>query len=165
VAWSAGVHLAIPNTPHTLSLQAANTNAYTLQGTSRGLEETRYGFEFTIPLTLSRWLRTRSAAPAGAAVAPPAPQAEQPAAANGPVVRAGMRNMAFTPGRIEITAGTTVEWTNNDPLAHTVTSAEGGFDSGLIPSGGSWRRTFSTAGTYNYACTPHPFMKGVVIVR
>src|SRR5688572_29093118 len=36
VAWSAGLHLALPHTPHTFSIQAANTNAYTLQGVSRG---------------------------------------------------------------------------------------------------------------------------------
>jgi plastocyanin len=165
VAWSAGLHLAIPNTPHTLSLQAANTATNTLQGSSRGISDTRYGFEFTLPLTLSRWLRTRAQPPAGAAVPTPMPQPDPSSTASGPVVRAGMRNLAYTPARIEITAGTTVEWTNNDPLAHSVTSPEGGFDSGLIQSGASWRRTFTTPGTYNFSCTPHPFMKGVVIVR
>ena len=165
VAWSGGLQVAIPNTPHTLSLHATNTSATTLQGSSRGQETVRYGFEFTIPLTLSRWLRTRAPAPGGAAVPPPAPQQPQAENPTGPVVRAGMRNMAFAPARLEVAAGTTVEWTNNDPLPHTVTSATGAFESGLIPSGRTWRFTFTTPGTYEYACTPHPFMKGVVIVR
>ncbi|HWK88361.1 MAG TPA: cupredoxin family copper-binding protein, partial [Longimicrobium sp.] len=168
VAWSAGLHLAIPLTPHTLSLQAGNTNAYTLQGMSRGEESVRYGFEFTIPLTLSRWFGAGAGGGHGGMPAPPAagvtPSAD-PGAASGPVVRAGMRNMAFAPPRIEITAGTTVTWTNNDPLAHSVTAADGGFDSGLIQPGASWSRTFTAPGTYDYHCTPHPFMKGVVIVR
>ena len=172
LAWSAGLHLAIPLTPHTLSLQASNTNAYTLQGMSRGEEEVRYGFEFTIPLTLSRWFGSGAQGGHGAAVPPPpgapsaTPSADAAAAqAAGTLERAGIRNMAFAPARIEITAGTTVEWTNNDPLAHTVTAADGSFDSGLIQPGGKWSYTFANPGTYDFACTPHPFMKGVVIVR
>ena len=168
LAWSAGLHLALPHTPHTLSLHAANTNAYTLQGLSRGEDFVRYGFEFTIPLTLARWFGPGAGGAHGNVPAPPpAPPADATpsAEAAGPVTRAGMRNMVFTPARIEIQAGGTVEWTNNDPLAHTVTAADGSFDSGLIQPGGKWSRTFTTPGTYDFGCTPHPFMKGVVIVR
>ena len=165
VTWSAGVHLAIPGTPHTLSLQASNAAAYTLQGLSRGDKIRRYGFEFTIPLTLNRWFGS-SAERAPAAPPPPAAaQADSGAAPAGPVARAGMRNLAFVPGTITIQAGTTVEWTNNDPLSHSVTSDNGSFDSGLIGSGNKWRHTFTTPGTYTYHCTPHPFMKGTVVVR
>lgn len=67
LAWSAGVHLALPYTPHTLSLHASNSNAGTLQGASRG-ERTRWGFEFTVPITPARWT-------AGEPVAEPAPAA------------------------------------------------------------------------------------------
>jgi plastocyanin len=165
VAWSGGLHLAIPNTPHTLSLQASNTSATTLQAVSRGEEEVRYGFEFTIPLTLSRWLRSRGGEAAPVPVAPAAPPEAQPETPTGPMVRASIRNMAFAPARLEVAAGTTVEWTNNDPLPHSVTSTSGAFDSGLIASGRTFRRTFSTPGTYEYQCTPHPFMKGTVTVR
>ncbi len=165
VAWSAGLHLAIPGTPHTLSLQAANTNVYSLQGSSRGDDRVRYGFEFTIPLTLARWFGSQGGGAGPAAPPPPSVAAQEPAAATGPVVKAGMRNLAFVPGRIEIAVGTTVEWTNHDPLAHTVTAADRSFDSGLIESGRTWRHTFTAPGTYDYTCTPHPFMKGVVIVR
>ena len=177
MAWSAGVHLAIPHTPHTLSLHASNTNAYTLQGLSRGEDVVRYGFEFTIPLTLQRWFGRSAGAAAPAAAgehaAPPAPAAATPSGARqeggteptGVVAKAGMRNLAFTPARIEIAAGTTVEWTNNDPLAHTVTAADRSFDSGLIQSGQTWRYTFTRPGTYDFTCTPHPFMKGTVVVR
>ncbi len=169
MAWSAGVHLAIPHTPHTLSIQATNTNTYTLQGLSVGDDVVRYGFEFTIPLTLSRWFGRSGGAAAVAPAPPPPPASATPAAgavaANGRVVKAGMRNLAFVPGRIEIEAGTTVEWTNNDPLAHTVTAADRSFDSGLVQSGQTWRHTFTQPGTYDYTCTPHPFMKGTVVVK
>jgi plastocyanin len=157
VAWSAGVHLAIPLTPHTLSLHASNTNAYTLQGMSRGEERVRYGFEFTVPMTLARWFGPG----ARAGAASPAPPGEE----SGPVVRAAIRGMAFAPAHIEVAAGTTVEWTNADPLEHTVTSPDGAFDSGLIPPGGRWRHTFTEPGEYPFACTPHPFMSGRVVVR
>ena len=55
-AWSAGLQLAIPYTPHTLSVQVTNTSTATLEGLSaaRGTDR-RYGFEFTIPLTLRRY--------------------------------------------------------------------------------------------------------------
>jgi plastocyanin len=164
VAWSGGLHLAIPGTPHTLSLQATNAGAYTLQGESRGGDQVRYGFEFTIPLTLSRWFGPhREGAPRAQPLAAPTPSAEAPA--SGEVAHAGMRNLAFVPARTEVTAGTTVEWTNNDPLAHSVTADDGSWDSGLIQPGHTWRRTFTQPGTYAYHCTPHPFMKGTVVVR
>jgi amicyanin len=76
-----------------------------------------------------------------------------------------MRNLAYTPARIEVAAGTTVEWTNGDALAHTVTAANRAFDSGLLQPGQTWRHTFAAPGTYDFNCTPHPFMKGVVIVK
>lgn len=160
VAWSAGVHLALPGTPHTLSVQATNTNTATLEGASRGSSQTRYGFEFTIPITLSRFFGHH--APGGAA---PAPAAATPAPpSGGAAARVSIHELTF-PGRLEIAAGTTVTWTNDDPLDHSVTATDGSFDSGLIHPGASWSHTFTAPGTYAYACTPHPFMHGTVVVR
>jgi plastocyanin len=164
LAWSAGIHLAIPLTPHTVSLHAASTNAYTLQGMSRGEDRVRFGFEFTVPVTLARWFGPRGA-PAPAAAAPAETPPPPPAGEEGPVVRASMRDLAYTPARIEVRAGTTVEWTNDDALEHTVTSTAGAFDSGLLRPGARWRHTFSEPGEYPFACTPHPFMRGTVVVR
>ena len=159
VGWSAGLHVAIPGSPHTLSLQAANTNATTLFAGSRGTTRTRYGFEFTIPLTLARYFGSR------APRADDRSQAVDSATDAAPVVAVAVRSLAFTPATLEVTAGTTVEWTNDDPLPHTVTAAGGGFDSGLIESGRKWRRTFPVPGTYRYTCTPHPFMRGTIVVK
>jgi plastocyanin len=163
-AWSAGLHLALPHTPHTLSLQAANTNAATLQGASRGEDQVRYGFEFTVPLTLRRWFGGGAPPPEQA---PPAPAAvPAPGAPPGDAVfSAGIQGFAYTPARIEIAAGTTIEWKNQDPVAHTVTATDGSFDSGSIESGATWRHRFDTPGTYSFVCTPHPFMRGSVVVR
>lgn len=79
IAWSAGLHFAIPLTPHTLSLQVTNVAVATLQGQSRGSTIRRYGFEFTIPLTLSRYFGAReepspdSVSPPEVVAAPPEP--------------------------------------------------------------------------------------------
>ncbi|MGH7605788.1 MAG: cupredoxin domain-containing protein [Gemmatimonadales bacterium] len=154
IAWGAGLQLAIPYSPHTLSLQVTNTNTATLQGLSRGIDQVRGGFEFTIPFTLSRYFgNRRTTAQDGAA-----------GAAEGPVTPAEIRGMAFTP-RLEIPAGTTIAWTNHDPVVHTITADDGSWDSGPIEPGATWRRTFERAGDYSYHCTPHPYMRGAVVVR
>ncbi|MGH7718944.1 MAG: cupredoxin domain-containing protein [Gemmatimonadaceae bacterium] len=166
VAWSAGVQLAIPYTPHTLSLHASNALTTTLQGASRGTDLVRFGFEFTIPITVRRYLGRRGPAPAPPAVArdSAAPRAAAPSTPDS-VIQVTMQRLAYSPARIEIPAGTTVEWKNEDQVPHTVTADDGSWDSGLINLGTTWRRTFDRPGTYAYHCTPHPFMKGVVVVR
>ena len=155
VAWGAGLQLAIPYSPHTVSLQVTNTNTATLEGVSRGLNRAHGGFEFTIPFTLSRYFGRRGKA------------AAREAAARGgeAAAKAEMRTMTFSPNRIEIAAGTGVTWTNNDQLVHTVTADDGSWDSGAIEPGQTWTHTFAQPGHYAFHCTPHPFMKGVVDVR
>src|SRR5712691_11273533 len=67
-AWGVALQLAIPYTPHTLSLQVANTNTATLQGASRGTANVRGGFEFTIPFTLNRYFHRAPPSVVAAAV-------------------------------------------------------------------------------------------------
>ncbi len=76
-----------------------------------------------------------------------------------------MQGMAFTPSTISVSAGTTITWTNKDGVAHTVTSDTGLFDSGSIPTNGTYSHTFATAGTYTYHCAIHTYMKGTVSVK
>ena len=157
VAWGAGLQMAIPYSPHTLSLQVTNTNTATLQGASRGIDRVRGGFEFTIPFTLSRYFGRKK----GGEGAPGGGEAAAPAGAT----RAEIRTMTFGPKRIEITAGTTIVWTNTDPLVHTISADDRSWDSGAIEPGKTWSHTFTQPGEYSFHCTPHPFMKGVVVVR
>ena len=168
VAWSAGLQIGIPSTPHTLSLHASNASTVTLEGASRGGDQTRYGFEFTIPFTLARYFGRRAkpaAAPADttAPAAPARPGGAPAPAAN--VVHTTMRSLAFTTSKLEVAAGTVIEWKNEDELAHTVTANDKSFDSGTIEAGAVWRHTFDRPGSYPYLCTLHPFMKGTVVVR
>ena len=153
IAWGAGLQIAIPYSPHTLSLQVTNTNTATLQGSSRGIDRVRGGFEFTIPFTLNRYFGRRGTT-GGAAGAETAN-----------ATRAEIRGNAFAPNRFEIGSGTTIAWTNNDQVVHTVTADDGSWDSGPIEPGRTWSHTFTTTGDFSFHCTPHPFMRGVVVVR
>ncbi|PIO00452.1 hypothetical protein COT72_01985 [archaeon CG10_big_fil_rev_8_21_14_0_10_43_11] len=73
-------------------------------------------------------------------------------------------NYAYTQNPLVVRAGDTVTWTNQDSVAHTVTSITGVFDSGLFGKGQSFSFTFSEAGEFEYYCTLHPYMKGTIIV-
>jgi plastocyanin len=164
MAWSAGVNLAIPRTPHTLSLHATNANNATLQSSSRGTGETRYGFEFTIPVTLSRYFGGGGPEPE-TATPPPSGVQEMPPEAGRDTLRAGIQDFAFQPNRLEITSGTTILWTNNGQVIHTVSAENREFDSGPIEPGQRRSITFTRPGTFSFHCTPHPFMRGVIVVR
>jgi plastocyanin len=80
-------------------------------------------------------------------------------------VTAVVQDFLFRPARLEIAAGTTVVWTNGGQVTHTVTGEDGGFDTGPIEAGGRRAITFSRTGTFAFHCTPHPFMRGEVVVR
>lgn len=161
-AWSAGLLIGIPYTPHSFSIHATNIGSNTLHGTSRGGNETRWGFEFTVPITLSRYFGGRTPA-AAVSSPPPAPAASARVSAD--TVYAAIDGLEYSPARIEIAPGTTVVWTNRAPLAHTVTADDGRWESPLLDPDQTWAYTFTEPGTYPFHCAPHPFMKGVVVVR
>jgi plastocyanin len=115
------------------------------------------------------------ASPAPAAPAPPEPQvladerdkAPKPkpkaiAAASGSVT---IVDFNFSPGTITVNVGDTVTWVNNGPTPHSATSSSGAFDTGIFPEGESRSHTFNGAGTFSYICTPHPNMRGTVVVQ
>jgi len=73
-----------------------------------------------------------------------------------------------------VTAGSTVTW-QVSAGSHTVTQCDasfatcppsGGFDSGLLSSGGTFSQTFSSPGTIPYWCAFHPTqMRGRILVQ
>ena len=170
VAWSAALQLAVPFTPHTFSLQVTNARTASLQGSSFGNAQTRYGFEFTIPFTLSRYFGGR-----------------QGSAQQGPSgdVAAGVTltdQLRYEPAAVTISAGQAVRWRNTSALIHTVTAdpsramqaanvrlpaGADAFDSGDIGPGGSFTWTFTEPGEYRYICIPHEgaAMTGTIMVR
>jgi plastocyanin len=69
----------------------------------------------------------------------------------------------FEPKVIQVAAGTTVTWTNNDHFTHSV-EMDGQPDHKIGP-GETVQITFDTPGEYKYVCTLHPHdMSGTVIV-
>lgn len=80
-------------------------------------------------------------------------------------------NECFTPASVTINGGDTVEWTNSDTAAHTVTGGSpadgpsGVFDSSLVLGGAVYAFTFEEAGNYDYFCMVHPWMVGDVQVN
>ena len=70
----------------------------------------------------------------------------------------------FTPDNQTIEIGTTIRWTNNDPVSHSATSDNGVFDSGLLANGEQFSYTFNATGVYPYHCTPHPSMMDTITV-
>jgi plastocyanin len=82
-----------------------------------------------------------------------------------------MKNIAYLPKVDTVSSGSKVTWTNNDSMAHTVTSGSPGnqtglFDSGTINAGATFTHTFSSAGTYPYFCTIHgSAMVGAIVVK
>ena len=71
----------------------------------------------------------------------------------------------FSPTRLDVLPGETVEWSNLSERRHTVTADDGSFDSGDIFNGDRFSHTFTAVGAYEYHCTVHPGMTGEVDVR
>jgi plastocyanin len=79
-------------------------------------------------------------------------------------------NSCYDPFAVSVDVHKKVAWKNIDMFSHTVTSGtpedgpDGVFDSGLIPAIGYFSHTFYETGIYDYYCTFHPWMQGMVVV-
>lgn len=82
---------------------------------------------------------------------------------------------SFYPKVIQVKAGTTIEWCNEDVFTymsgefsgiHDVVGYEGpeSFSSPMLAYGEKFSMTFTKTGEYEYLCTPHPYMVGVIRV-
>ena len=70
----------------------------------------------------------------------------------------------FKTATLTVKQGDIVVWRNADPVPHSAT-AQGTFDSGPLAAGASWRYTAAKKGRFDYICTLHPTMKGVLVVE
>jgi plastocyanin len=99
--------------------------------------------------------------------------------ADGPVIE--LSRLMYMPKTMEIKAGTTVTWTNAEPISHTVTSGmptgvdaetslrsgeepDGTFDEELPEEGDSFSFTYDEPGTYAYYCDIHKGMNAEIVV-
>lgn len=103
--------------------------------------------------------------------------------AEGEVAEIKIIGNSFDPKVIEIEAGTTVRWINEDVFTYLsgefagVHNAQGSnstppegeeeeaFATALLAHGEHEDYTFTQVGEYNYICLPHPYMEGKIIVR
>jgi plastocyanin len=88
-----------------------------------------------------------------------------PAAASPQTPTISIKDDAFTPKTLTVTAGQSVTFVNDDDDAHTVTAVDGSFDSKGLDTGSVWRHAFTKPGSYQYFCELHPFMQGTVVVK
>lgn len=92
-------------------------------------------------------------------------------AASAPVqsgtVQIAYHNIAIDPDTVKVKVGSTIKWTNQDPVEHNVTS-EGGpakFTSKNIGENGTYELKVTKPGVIHYECTIHPAsMNGTIEV-
>ena len=77
-------------------------------------------------------------------------------------------NFSFSPATLTVAVGTTVTWTNQDDIPHTVVDADAtppGYRSKALDTDDSYSHVFDKPGTYEYFCSIHPKMTAKVIVQ
>lgn len=74
-----------------------------------------------------------------------------------------IKDFKFQPESITIQKGDTITWTHPGTASHTVKFADS--ESQVLKNGGTYSKTFNQAGTFDYSCGIHPYMKGKVVVR
>ncbi|MDQ1500647.1 MAG: hypothetical protein QOI86_3987 [Actinomycetota bacterium] len=117
---------------------------------------------------------------AGAALTTTSTGAATTATAKAAATEIAIKGFMFQPNPVHVTVGTTVTWTNQDEILHTVTAGTRtyddqhlqkeivpgppGFDFQLDGKGKTATFTFSQTGTFNYLCSRHPGMDAQIVV-
>ena len=76
-----------------------------------------------------------------------------------------IRDFAFVPAALTVTAGDTIEWINEDAFAHTTTADSAAWSSPEIGEGGHFVFISKQPGRFSYHCAAHPTMHGTIIVQ
>jgi amicyanin len=93
-------------------------------------------------------------------------RADAPAQAAAKTVRIDIKDFAYSKTKVTVARGTTITWTNRDDMEHDVTrNGSKGPKSKLLGKGKSYSWKATKAGTFKYHCSPHPFMKGTIVVK
>ena len=109
--------------------------------------------------------------PKQGAFLPDVPSAETAPAPASMSVSVTIQNFKFSPESVTVKRGTTVSWINRDSIQHTVTRPlEGGGqavgpDSGVLNPGDTYSFTYNAVGFFDYRCSIHSSMQGVVEVQ
>ncbi len=78
-----------------------------------------------------------------------------------------VKSYRFEPSVLQVPAGTTVTWVNDDDIAHSVKFTKGAdFQSKPLQPGDNVSYTFPMPGEYEFECGLHPqIMKGKIVVQ
>ena len=74
-------------------------------------------------------------------------------------------NFAFAPAALTVASGESVRWSNDDAAPHALAFKDGDGPTDLLLPGQTATRRFAAAGSYDYTCSVHPYMRGTVTVR
>jgi len=74
-----------------------------------------------------------------------------------------IKGFRFVPEKLEVNAGDTITWKNEDIVPHIVTGDK--FKSKSLDEGDTWTYTAEQKGDFSYNCRFHPTMKGEVVVH
>ncbi len=81
----------------------------------------------------------------------------------GETIRVTIDKLEFDPQQVSAHVGDTIEWMNDDFVAHTATARNKDWDV-TIPAKGVGRVTLERAGAIDYFCRFHPNMTGRISV-
>ncbi len=78
--------------------------------------------------------------------------------------RLSIQNLEFEQISASVDVGDTITWTNLDIVPHTVTDANGEWDSGEMASGVTFSLVIEDLDTLSFLCRYHPTMTGMIEV-
>ena len=79
-------------------------------------------------------------------------------------VQIRVKDFMYNAKEVSVPVGTTVTWINDDQVPHTVAEKNKLFRSAALDTNDKYSYTFKTVGKYEYFCTLHPQMVGIVNV-
>jgi plastocyanin len=81
--------------------------------------------------------------------------------------RVSIVDNGYLPGQLSLRVGSSVTWVNTGSDGHDVTGTGpgGAWHSGPLAPFERYQRSFMLPGTYDYACTVHPEMRGRLVVQ
>jgi plastocyanin len=89
----------------------------------------------------------------------------QAVAANAEAGAVKIGNFTFSPATLTVSPGTTVTWTNEDDIPHTIAAKNKAFRSKTLDTDNQFSFTFTAPGEYDYFCSLHPHMVGKIVVK
>jgi plastocyanin len=76
-----------------------------------------------------------------------------------------IKSFAFSPARITIKLGDTIQWKNDDLAPHTATADGGDWGTETLKNDDAGQYAPKTTGSFAYHCKFHPAMKAVIVVE